>query len=96
MTVQFVIAVLLVRMVSVTVIVPHCPTYLLGRFFQEISVFFGCILYLIPTVSIIFSRYEHCYLKMTYKYYIHNHSINLQHAGSPSMLPPVLSVWGYL
>lgn len=56
---------------SITVIVPHRPT-LLGRFFQEIGIFFAYILFLIPTVSVIFSRSEYCYLKMTYKYYIHD------------------------
>ncbi len=75
----------------------HCPTssHISVRFlFPRDRYFFR--LYLIPTVSVIFSRYEYCYLKMTYKYYIHNPAIYLRHASSPSMLPPVLSVWDYL
>jgi hypothetical protein len=28
-----------------------------------------------PAVFVIFSRYEYCYLKMTYKYYIHDRRI---------------------
>lgn len=42
---------------SITVIVPHRPT-LLGRFFQEIGIFFACTLYLLfllffPDMSIV-------------------------------------------
>jgi hypothetical protein len=53
MTAQFIIAIPLVRKVSV-VIVPHRPTYLLGRFFQEIGIFSAYVLYLIPTISVFF------------------------------------------